>query len=108
MNGKGLLEFNIGNSPMDRDEIAKILELNDGILLSDGGEVVAKIKTIDVVMCANCKYAVRTKDGELNPNDIVCSIWATDGLCENDFCSRAEAGFYEYDENCIQDLRGWK
>lgn len=58
--------------------------------------------------CGKCKYAFRNKNGELNPNDIVCSMWATDGLCENDFCSRAEAGFYEYDENCIQDLRGWK
>ena len=58
--------------------------------------------------CGKCKYAFRNQNGELNPNDIVCSMWATDGLCENDFCSRAEAGFYEYDENCIQDLRGWK
>ena len=105
MNGKGILELNIGSLP--RDEIDRILELNDGILLSDGGEVVAKIKTIDVVMCANCKYAVRTKDGELNPNDIVCSMWCTDGLKAGDYCSRGEEGVYVPDDNCIQDQEGY-
>ncbi len=107
MNGKGLLEINIGNFPTDRDEIARILELNDGILLSNDSEVVTKIKTIDVVVCANCKYAVRTKDGELNPNDIVCSMWCTDGLEAGDYCSRGEEGVYVPDDNCIQDQEGY-
>lgn len=107
MNGKGLLEINMGNIPTDRDEIARILELNDGILLSNDSEVVAKIKTIDVVVCANCKYAVRTKDGELNPNDIVCSMWCTDGFKAGDFCSRGEEGVYVPDDNCIQDQEGY-
>lgn len=61
----------------------------------------------DVVMCANCKYAVRTKEGELNPNDIVCSMWGTDGLKAGDFCSHGEEGVYTYDENCIQDQEGY-
>ncbi len=105
MNGKGILELNIGSLP--RDEIARILELNDGILLSNDSEAVAKIKTIDVVVCANCKYAVRTKDGELNPNDIVCSMWCTDGFKAGDFCSRGEEGVYVPDDNCIQDQEGY-
>lgn len=105
MNGKGILEFNIRDIP--RDEISRILELNDGILLSSDAELVAQVKTIDVVMCANCKYAVRTKDGELNPNDIVCSMWCTDGLKAGDYCSRGEEGKYIYDEDCIQDLEGY-
>lgn len=105
MNGKGILELNIGNLP--RDEIAGILELNDGILLSSGAEVVAQVKTIDVVMCADCKYAVRTKDGKLNPNDIVCSMWCTDGLKAGDYCSRGEKGVYVPNDNCIQDQEGY-
>lgn len=105
MNGKGILELNIGNLP--RDEIARILELNDGILLSSGAEVVAQVNTIDVVVCANCKYAVRTKDGKLNPNDIVCSMWCTDGLKAGDYCSRGEEGVYVPDDNCIQDQEGY-
>ena len=105
MNGKGILELNIGNLP--RDEITGILELNDGILLSNDSEVVAQVKTIDIVVCANCKYAVRTKDGELNPNDIVCSLWCTDGLKAGDYCSRGEEGVYVPDDNCIQDQEGY-
>jgi hypothetical protein len=107
MNGKGILELNIGNFPKDRDEIARILELNDGILLSNDDEVVAQVKTIDIVVCANCKYAVRTKDGNLNPNDIVCSMWCTDGLKAGDYCSRGEEGVYVPDDNCIQDQDGY-
>jgi hypothetical protein len=105
MNGKGILELNIGSLP--RDEIARILELNDGILLSNDDEVVAQEKTIDIVVCANCKYAVRTKDGNLNPNDIVCSMWCTDGLKAGDYCSRGEEGVYVPDDNCIQDQEGY-
>lgn len=105
MNGKGILELNIGNLP--RDEIAGILELNDGILLSSGAEVVAQVKAIDIVVCANCKYAVRTRDGKLNPNDIVCSMWCTDGLEAGDYCSRGEEGVYVPDDNCIQDQEGY-
>ena len=105
MNGKGILELNIGSLP--RDEIARILELNDGILLSSGAEVVAQVKMIDIVVCANCKYAVRTKDGKLNPNDIVCSMWCTDGLKAGDYCSRGEEGVYVPDDNCIQDQEGY-
>lgn len=105
MNGKGILELNIGNLP--RDEIARILELNDGILLSSGAEVVARVKTIDAVVCANCKYAVRTKGGKLNPNDIVCSMWCTDGFEAGDYCSRGEEGVYVPDDNCIQDQEGY-
>lgn len=108
MNDKEILQINMGNIPKaGRDEINRILELNEGILLADNGAVAAKVTTIDVVMCANCKYAVRTKEGELNPNDIVCSMWSTDGLKAGDYCSRGEEGKYIYDEDCIQDLEGY-
>lgn len=108
MNDKEILQINIGNMPKaGRDEINRILELNEGILMADNSAVAAKVITIDVVMCANCKYAVRTKEGELNPNDIVCSMWCTDGLKAGDYCSRGEEGKYIYDEDCIQDLEGY-
>jgi hypothetical protein len=57
--------------------------------------------------CGECKYAVRTKDGEFNPNDIVCSMWCTDGFKAGDFCSRGEEGVYVPDDNCIQDQEGY-
>ena len=105
---KEILQLNIGNMPKaGRDEINRILELNEGILMADNGAAVAKVITIDIVVCANCKYAVRTKDGKLNPNDIVCSMWGTDGLRAGDYCSRGEEGTYIYDKNCIQDLEGY-
>ena len=50
--------------------------------------------------CGKCKYAFRNKNGELNPNDIVCTYWMTDGMTSEDYCSRGEAGEYQFDENC--------
>lgn len=43
-----------------------------------------------VVRCKDCKHKVTTKDGEYNPEDIVCDYWATDGLEETDYCSYGE------------------
>ena len=44
----------------------------------------------EIVRCKDCKHKVVTVVGEYNPQDIVCSYWASDGLTENDFCSYAE------------------
>ena len=43
-----------------------------------------------IVRCKECRHKVTTKDGEYNPEDIVCDYWATDGLEETDFCSYGE------------------
>ena len=43
-----------------------------------------------LIRCKDCKYKVVTKDGEWNPEDIVCDYWASDGLEADDFCSRGE------------------
>ena len=43
-----------------------------------------------VVRCKDCKHKVTTKDGEYNPEDIVCDYWMSDGLEETDFCSYGE------------------
>jgi hypothetical protein len=43
---------------------------------------------VKVVRCKDCKYKTRTVDGEYNPEDIVCGYFMTDGLEENDYCSR--------------------
>lgn len=43
-----------------------------------------------VIRCKDCIHKVLTKDGEYNPEDIVCHYWMSDGLEETDFCSRAE------------------
>lgn len=45
---------------------------------------------VDVVRCGECKHKVTTKDGEYNPEDIVCDYWSTDGLEETDYCSYGE------------------
>ena len=42
------------------------------------------------VMCKDCKYKVLTRDDDYYSKDIVCDYWESDGLTENDFCSRAE------------------
>lgn len=44
----------------------------------------------EIIHCRDCKYKVVTKDGEWNPEDIVCDYWASDGLEADDFCSRGE------------------
>lgn len=60
-------------------------------------------KPYECVRCISCKYAVRNKEGELNPRDIVCSMWCSDGFEAGDYCSRGEEGVYVPDDNCIQD-----
>lgn len=44
----------------------------------------------NLVRCRDCKYKTVTKDGEWNPEDIVCGYWMSDGLEETDFCSYGE------------------
>ena len=55
------------------------------------------IDAVPVVRCKNCKYKVTTRDGEWNPEDVVCDYWATDGLCAEDYCSQGKEGQYEFD-----------
>ena len=76
-------------------------------LLVSNNDIVGIAKPYEVVRCINCKYAVRDKEGELNPSDIVCSMWCTDGLEAGDYCSRGEEGVYVPDDNCIQDQEGY-
>ena len=61
------------------DNLLKSLETNEPIY-----------DMVDVVRCKDCKHKVVTKDGEYNPEDIVCDYWATDGLYEIDYCSYGE------------------
>lgn len=62
----------------------------------------------EVIYCPECRFAYRDKNGEYNPDDIICTFWCSDGLTQYDYCSEAEAGEYVWDENCIQDTEGWK
>lgn len=65
--------------------IATIFKGKDGkLILEDIKEIMS------VVRCKDCRHKVTTKDGEYNPEDIVCDYWATDGLEETDFCSYGE------------------
>lgn len=59
---------------------------------------------LNIVHCPDCKYCVKTKDGEYNPDDIVCSYWSSDGLESGDFCSYGEKGEYEWCD--LKDLQG--
>ena len=59
------------------------------------------MKKYTITECRECKYKVTTKDGEYNPNDIVCSYWMSDGLTEDDYCSRGVEGKYEGDDTDI-------
>ena len=49
----------------------------------------------ELVRCKDCKYKVVTKEGEYNPEDIVCDYWQSDGLTENDFCSQGKEQEHE-------------
>lgn len=80
--------------------------LSPGLLVSNNN-VVGIVKPYEGVRCINCKYAVRNKEGELDPSDIVCSMWCTDGFEAGDYCSRGEEGVYVPDDNCIQDQEGY-
>lgn len=59
---------------------------------------------LNITHCPDCKYCVKTKDGEYNPDDIVCSYWSSDGLESGDFCSYGEKGEYEWCD--YKDLQG--
>jgi hypothetical protein len=57
------------------------------------GEIEDKIeqgRMVEVVRCGQCKHCTLTDEGEYNPNDIVCGYFMTDGMEENDYCSRGE------------------
>lgn len=44
-----------------------------------------------VVRCGECKHNYGIAHScEFNPNDIVCEVWGTDGMDENDYCSYGE------------------
>lgn len=46
---------------------------------------------VKVVRCKECKFNYGLANScEFNPQDIVCTYWATDGLDSNDFCSQAK------------------
>lgn len=56
-------------------------------------EEIDNAPTVDatpVVRCKDCKYLVLTADGEHDPEDCVCNYFLTDGLTDDDFCSRGE------------------
>lgn len=63
-------------------------------------------KELNIVHCPDCKYCVKTKDGEYNPDDIVCSYWNSDGLESGDFCSYGEKGEYEWCDGEIHEIYG--
>ena len=63
-------------------------------------------KELNITHCPDCKYCVKTKDGEYNPDDIVCSYWNSDGLESGDFCSYGEKGEYEWCDGEIHEICG--
>lgn len=73
------------------------LQQNDGLCCHDKSKE-DNMKKYTITECRECKYKVTTKDGEYNPNDIVCSYWMSDGLTEDDYCSRGVEGKYEGDD----------
>ena len=48
------------------------------------------VDAVPVVHCKDCKHLALTADGEHNPEDCVCNYFLTDGLTDDDFCSRGE------------------
>lgn len=109
---------------MNQQTILKNLELadkivdeacNTGYTLQDSDVRILKSifdiikEELNITHCPDCKYCVKTKDGEYNPDDIVCSYWGSDGLESGDFCSYGEKGEYEwYDQEDHQVYGIWK
>lgn len=99
---------------MNQQTILKNLEIadkiideayNTGYTLQDSDIRILKSifsiikEELNITRCPDCKYCVKTKDGEYNPDDIVCSYWGSDGLGSKDFCSYGEKGAYVYEED---------
>ena len=42
---------------------------------------------VEAVRCKDCIYKTVTKDGEYNPEDIVCEYHMSDGFDSDDYCS---------------------
>lgn len=62
-----------------------------GILyMADIIKTIPAVDAVEVVRCKDCKFRCETDDGEYNPEDIVCTYWATDGLKAYAFCSYGE------------------
>lgn len=80
---------------IDADKVLKELHLNhkDVIYIdkNDTAKRIEKIKGIDIVFCKECKFNYGNEHNcEYNPEDIVCTYWASDGLRADDFCSYGE------------------
>lgn len=106
---------------MNQQTILKNLELagkiideacNTGYTLQDSDVRILKSifgiikEELDIVHCSECKYCVKTKEGEYNPEDIVCCYWDSDGLESEDFCSYGEKGEYEWLDSEIHRFYG--
>lgn len=61
-----------------------------------------------VIYCSECRFAYRNRNGEYNPDDIICTFWCSDGLTQYDYCSKGEVGEYEWDEDCVEDSNDWE
>lgn len=87
---------------IEANYIRSILEASAGMLRKRGADdkerlirdiikLIDKAPAINVVRCKECifNYGLNSPEG-FAPEDIVCSYWSSDGLTENDFCSRGE------------------
>jgi hypothetical protein len=50
-------------------------------------EIMPTADVVEVVRCKDCIYKTVTKDGEYNPEDIVCEYHMSDGFDSDDYCS---------------------
>ena len=78
-----------------QDSDVRILKSIFGIIKNEIEDETAS-QDLNIIHCPDCKYCVKTKDGEYNPDDIVCSYWSSDGLESKDYCSYGEKGEYEW------------
>lgn len=90
------IKSNIDSHALNQQFGDAITNFLNGLCIHDKSKE-DNMKKYSITECRECKYKVTTKDGEYNPNDIVCSYWMSDGLTEDDYCSHGVEGKYEHD-----------
>lgn len=79
------------NSRRNAETVKRCIEIDDSV-----PNVATAVDFVEVVRCKDCKFNVANMEIDENDGtdysgkDIVCSYFMTDGMEENDYCSRGE------------------
>lgn len=69
------------------DGLTTLDAVDDIVYLAKGVDLIPTADVVEAVRCKDCIYKTVTKDGEYNPEDIVCEYHMSDGFDSDDYCS---------------------